>query len=310
MIIAYHSYNNIILSPPINNAEGGYVLILSTVLWESATSKYYLKQLENTLIAQQRYYYHPNSTIPTYLSRDEQLRNMVIIDDSGRKGSGGRGREYRSLLQQIEYYQNKGEHLINSMIKCLQNHPSYQNTLNSIQSQLITIINQINLHPSPPTTTANTPPATPPITTSTNNDNDRPGLALITQYYHHRNPLSSIQRDLNNALIKNLQNPFIEEIYLLTEEEILFEDQNNNNNNNQMTSLSSFPNIHKIKQYVIGKRLTFQDAFTFANNQLQNRTVILGKYIVYYYSHWKFILRSLCCLCLCLSFSSPYYSEC
>ncbi len=300
LIQSYHSYyqydyclpflQQYYSFPPINNAEGGYILIFSTVAWESTTSKYYLKQLENTLIAQQRYYYHPNSTIPTYLSRDEQLRNMVIIDDSGSKGGGegrgsGRGREYRSLLQQIEYYQNKGEHLINSMIKCLQNHPSYQNTLNSIQSQLITIINQINLHPTPPTTTTNTPLTTP-------NDNDRPGLALITQYYHHSNPLSSIQRDLNHALIKNLQNPFIEEIYLLTEKEILFE--------NQMKSLSSFPNIYKIKQYVIGKRLTFQDAFTFANHQLQNRTVILGMYNIFSYSYNKVILHTFLSLSLFL----------
>ena len=86
------------------------------------------------------------------------------------------------------------------------------------------------------------------------------GIALITQYFLPSNPL--LKGDVDAVLLKNLLNRAIADIYLLNEQEYNF---------------SSFPFSEKIHQVVLGERLTFQRAFGFANEQLGQRTVILGK---------------------------------
>lgn len=94
------------------------------------------------------------------------------------------------------------------------------------------------------------------------------GLVLLLQYFAPSDTAHTRQSDLDAALAKNLANPAISEVYFLNEKEFEF---------------SSFPNSYKIRQYVISKRLTFKDAFIFANTYLANRTVILGD--MYIYSH-------------------------
>ena len=92
------------------------------------------------------------------------------------------------------------------------------------------------------------------------------GLVLLIQYFDP--PDRARQVDLDTALAKNLANPAISEIYFLNEREFEF---------------STFPNSFKIRQFVISKRLTFKDAFTFANTYLANRTVILGEIYIHTY---------------------------
>ena len=91
------------------------------------------------------------------------------------------------------------------------------------------------------------------------------GIALITQHYRE----SSAGRDLMVALVKNLMNPYISEVYLFNNEEFDF---------------SELPHAHKIHQLVMESRegsvegrLTFQNAFDFASAELRGRTVIIGK---------------------------------
>lgn len=93
------------------------------------------------------------------------------------------------------------------------------------------------------------------------------GIALITQYFIPRNN-SVLKRDIDLVLRENLANPHISDIYVLTEELIDF---------------SGFiDNENKIKQTVIGERLTFSAAFTFANEHLMGRLVALVNADIYF----------------------------
>jgi len=93
------------------------------------------------------------------------------------------------------------------------------------------------------------------------------GIALITQYFTPTNN-SILQGDIDLVLRKNLGNPYISDIYVLTEELIDF---------------SGFiDEKHKIRQTVIGERLTFSTAFTFANEHLMGRLVALVNADIYF----------------------------
>lgn len=85
---------------------------------------------------------------------------------------------------------------------------------------------------------------------------------LIIQYFIAENkPI--LQEDMNIVLMKNLANPFISRIFVLTEMRLDF---------------NAFPfTEQKLVQIVINKRLTFQDAFKFANQYLQGQIVMIGK---------------------------------
>jgi hypothetical protein len=100
-------------------------------------------------------------------------------------------------------------------------------------------------------------------------------LVLVSQYYA---PSSFSTLDIDSALLKNLANPFISEIYLLNEREF---------------PLDHFPHQSKLRQIVIGKRPTFQDLFQFINQHLSDRLVIIG----------PSTLLHIVPLCLSLSFS-------
>lgn len=86
------------------------------------------------------------------------------------------------------------------------------------------------------------------------------GIVLLVQYFYSSNEL--LRNDLNLALQKNLDHPAISEVLMLNEEKLDF---------------TGFRNTWKIRQYVLGRRITFADAFEFANKYLYGRTVILGK---------------------------------
>jgi predicted O-linked N-acetylglucosamine transferase (SPINDLY family) len=91
------------------------------------------------------------------------------------------------------------------------------------------------------------------------------GFALITQYYE---PVSEqIKLDMDDALILNLNNDLISDIFLFTEDILDF---------------SNFVNKHKITQIMLGRRCTFKDVFTFANDKLLGRTVMVANSDIYF----------------------------
>lgn len=85
-------------------------------------------------------------------------------------------------------------------------------------------------------------------------------IALVSQYYRK----DGAYGDIDTALLKNLINPAIGEIFLLNED---------------IYDFRSFPFSEKIHQIHLGKRLTFSDAFLYINEALNGREVILGKMI-------------------------------
>lgn len=73
-------------------------------------------------------------------------------------------------------------------------------------------------------------------------------LNLIVQYYKCAD--SKRQEEIDYCLLKNLENPLISTVHILSEHDLDF---------------ASFPNSGKIIQKVIGQRLTFSKAFQYAN---------------------------------------------
>ena len=98
------------------------------------------------------------------------------------------------------------------------------------------------------------------------------GIVLISQYYTSTD--IQTQYDMNNALINNLLNPYITEIHLLLEEG----EKETDNTQNYDLYFSTLPHYFKIKMFRLGHRMTFADAFEYANRELMGRTVILGMY--------------------------------
>lgn len=90
-------------------------------------------------------------------------------------------------------------------------------------------------------------------------ESEKLNIHLITQYYLPND--KNLQKNLDLALQKNLYNNNISKIYLLTENYINFD---------------KFYHSSKIEQIVINKRLTFADAFTFANEKLNNSYTIIS----------------------------------
>ena len=95
---------------------------------------------------------------------------------------------------------------------------------------------------------------------------------LIVQYYTVKSDDKEYQRkrqgEVDHCFLKNIQNPLIDEIHVLTEHYFDF------------TFVPSELH-HKIKQTIIGKRLTYYDAFDYYNDHLANTICILANADVY-----------------------------
>jgi hypothetical protein len=91
------------------------------------------------------------------------------------------------------------------------------------------------------------------------------GIALVTDWHQLRSKGGAEVLRMQAALTRNLMNPFISGVYLITEAAV---------------DLSTFPNSHKLHQHVIRETkdgLQLKKVFDFANEQLKGRLVILGK---------------------------------
>lgn len=90
-------------------------------------------------------------------------------------------------------------------------------------------------------------------------------INLIIQYY--KCSKEARQEEIDICLINNLNNEFISIVHLLTEE---------------LYDLSQFPHQEKIKQTVIGERLTFESAFQYANRHDENQIWVLSNADIYF----------------------------
>ena len=89
-------------------------------------------------------------------------------------------------------------------------------------------------------------------------------ICLITQYFKVKSSIDIIekQKEIDHVLKKNCENIFINKIYLLLEE------------NYDINFVHKYKN--KIIKIIIGKRLTYADAFKFYNKYLKNNICILA----------------------------------
>ena len=99
------------------------------------------------------------------------------------------------------------------------------------------------------------------------------GVVLFSQYYEEL----SAGRDVTAALMKNLINPFISEVWLLNEQHYDF---------------SNMPNAHKINQVIIGRRMKFQDAVDISAAELKGRIIVVGRFIYHHFKSLTYIFHS------------------
>lgn len=107
--------------------------------------------------------------------------------------------------------------------------------------------------------------------TSEQNVTSRP-IHLIVQYYRAATP--ERQAEIDTCLRENLQNPFIAAVHLLTEEKF---------------ALPGFPNTGKVRQEVVGERLTYERAFRYANAWPEPVVWILSNADIYFDNTLRFL---------------------
>jgi hypothetical protein len=165
-----------------------------------------------------------------------------------------------TLWDEIRRVQDSNLHMLTVALECLQGlqadarHPDYLHEALSAITQIM-----LRLEAAEQTTAVATNTATAASTPAVNDQALQPGVVLILQPYITD---TAKAQDINVALWRNLQNPHITDIYVLTEVHMNF---------------AGFPHADKIHQVVIGERLTFKRAFEFANENLVGRTVVLGE---------------------------------
>jgi hypothetical protein len=249
--------------PPVH-LEGGYILFFSPVKWNESISRRYINQVEELL--QENHLYSSNT----------------------------------SLFDQIITFQKNAEHVINPLLQCFTANLKYRHLFHQIQTNLMKVIDAINTtqstdrikqeiedkqqlqqqqqqqqqqqHPiSISSSSSKKDQETKKRSTDNNsNSSSKKGIALITQFFIPKEN-TIFREDLEYALIRNLGNPFISDIFLLLEEDL------------NITVPTIF--IEKIHLVVIHKRLSFSDAFLFANEYLQDRIVILANADIYFHGH-------------------------
>jgi hypothetical protein len=165
-----------------------------------------------------------------------------------------------TLWDEIRRVQDSNMHMLTVALECLQGlqadarHPDYLHEALSAITQIM-----LRLEAAEQTTAVAANTATAASAVTVNDQALQEGVVLILQPYITD---TAKAQDINVALWRNLQNPHITDIYVLTE---------------VLTNFAGFPHTHKIHQVVIGERLTFKRAFEFANENLVGRTVVLGE---------------------------------
>jgi hypothetical protein len=166
----------------------------------------------------------------------------------------------RIFVEEIRRLQQTARHIQNPTVDCLTASPERQELTGQVVSTLLETVALSNIDKTQ-LNEADLKVDSSDSSSSSGGSLQDNGLVLIVQYFIAQNNNTELQNDVNSALVKNLFNSAISEIHVLTEAQYDF---------------TSFPNNSKIKQTVIGRRLTFSEAFEYANRYLLGRTVILG----------------------------------
>ena len=185
-----------------------------------------------------------------------------------------------SLRSEIERVQRHYLDSANALIKFqtnLKQDPFIQHTYRvySLLRRTLAEMEQRNTtaSPLPPILTTT---ATTTTTTNNNNNNNNNNIAgtefhIIAQYYHAATPDRQIE--IEECLRRNLALPNVVHVHVLTEEYIFFDPQRFQ------------VGYSKIKQTVVGQRLTFAAAFHYANQHLQGHVVTVANADIYFEQH-------------------------
>ena len=187
---------------------------------------------------------------------DDKLDPMSRLESLLRTNGAFAVDQSRSLWTEVKRMQSESNHLITAANECL-NGMSKQLSLSSGKSFLDGILKDLMVMLSYSDSSSDEG-----LGYYNSTVNASLGIALMLQYYVPIPNDPSKSRDINQALVRNLHHRAVSDVYLLNEREFDF---------------SEFPHNDKIHQFVIGRRLTFKTAFSFANRYLVGRTVILGK---------------------------------
>lgn len=177
--------------------------------------------------------------------------------------------QQRNLSRQITLYdivlhvQARGDHLLNMLISCLHSAEDSRMSklLNDISFDIMIMIRLVDEKAKRRGVKS--------ITSGQSLGFHKSNLLVLVSQYYISNSTSR-QRLNDMVLRKNMRNPSISQIFLLTESLV------------DLSFFHDFEGNEKLVQVVIGERLTFRLAFQFANSRLVGRTVIVSNADIYF----------------------------
>lgn len=182
-----------------------------------------------------------------------ELGWQVLTSYMNEKYSFSRNIDYRSEIKRI---QEEGDLWLNNINLCLSFASEYESIHAQATQDIIRVIDELRTQQKKQKQAQNQTVAT----------SVRPSIVLITQFFASQDPV--VLREMSIVLQKNLLNPAIDEVHLLTE---------------QFLTLRDFYSGEKIVQKVIGHRLTFKEAFQYANDVLEGKIVIVANADIYFH---------------------------
>ncbi|RYG70054.1 hypothetical protein EON64_01205 [archaeon] len=169
-----------------------------------------------------------------------------------------------TLYDIVQHVKARGDHLLNMLISCLHSAQDSRisKLLNDISFDIMIMIRLVDQQ-------AKQKEAQNMVSRQhVEISRDQQPIVLVCQYYLSS---SAVRQHLNDMVLrKNMRNPSISQIFLLTEELI------------DLSMFYEFEDSQKLIQVVLGERLTFQSAFRFANSRLVGKTVIVSNADIYF----------------------------
>lgn len=256
-----------------NNTEfNAYVIIFAFVDWFSTSSSSLKSTKHHELL-------------------EELGRGLVHM--TGTNGGTRYNATSSMFLDEIIRAQQHYSHVLDVSIDCLTE--AYPVLVAQIMFQLTNILHNISPYSTAsltriPTATAPVAPlnsmeGSEKINPSNSNNCEKNEIALVTQYYLSSDP--EIMHCMNTTLLKNLYNPCITDIYLLTEHFIDFEAEFPVVLSGSYRVADGVQPTPKLHQHIVGRRLTYGIAIDFSNKYLVGKIIIIGK-LVYEY---MFVVR-------------------
>lgn len=186
-------------------------------------------------------------------TQPSRTSQFVTLQEQLRAGGYINLDEKESLLDVIRTVQSRFGHLLNHVVECFSSwSPSdlWANT-SQLLLQIVSADGERKERSTPRPSEAKAATL--------------PEVALVTQIFKSTSNVTN--EDMMMTLSRNVENLLIKSIHILTE---------------SLMDFSMYNYSGKIQQVVVGKRLTFRDAFELANRKLSQHLVILANADIYF----------------------------